>query len=261
MLLHQEATARDAGDLEDTTLVVTDVRGSLSGGTLASGKLQADEVRANPKLGKVVADPYALSPDRTEEPKLGDERDQTWVKRDDDLRTWTAPFIMAGINTRIVRRSNALTGWEYGRRFRYREVMGFGDGPVAAAKAAGVSTAVGGMWAAMSFRPSRAVLDRALPKPGEGPDEKARRNGRFRIEVHTRTSSGKRLVARVEAQGDPGYAATSVMLGESALCLALDGDRLPGRGGVLTPATAMGPVLVDRLRAAGQTLSVAPIGD
>jgi short subunit dehydrogenase-like uncharacterized protein len=259
MLVHQEAKARDAGDLEDTTLVLTDVRGGPSGGTLASGKLQAVEVSANPRLGKVIADPYALSPDRSEEPDLGDERDQTWVKHDADLRTWTAPFIMAGINTRIVRRSNALQGWEYGRRFRYREVMGFGDGPVAAAKATGVSTALGGLWAAMSFGPSRAVLDRALPKPGEGPNEETRRNGRFRIEVHARTSNGRRLVSRVEAKGDPGYAATAVMLGESALCLALDRDRLPSRGGVLTPATAMGPALVDRLRAAGQTLTVEPI--
>jgi len=48
------------------------------------------------------------------------------------------------------------------------------------------------------------------------------------------------------------------MLGESALCLALDGDRLPGGGGVLTPATAMGDTLAERLRAAGQTLEVTP---
>jgi short subunit dehydrogenase-like uncharacterized protein len=60
-------------------------------------------------------------------------------------------------------------------------------------------------------------------------------------------------VTKVAGRGDPGYAATAVMLGESALCLALDRDRLPDRSGVLTPATAMGTVLTDRLRAAGQT--------
>jgi short subunit dehydrogenase-like uncharacterized protein len=63
-------------------------------------------------------------------------------------------------------------------------------------------------------------------------------------------------VATVAAQGDPGYAATSVMFGESALCLALDDGRLPERAGVLTPATAMGGALVDRLRAAGLTFDV-----
>ena len=97
-----------------------------------------------------------------------------------------------------------------------------------------------------------------LPSPGEGPDEDARRKGHFEIEIVARTSGGARLRARIAAQGDPGYAATAVMLGESALCLALDADRLPDRAGVLTPATAMGTTLVDRLRAAGQTYAVEP---
>ncbi len=46
------------------------------------------------------------------------------------------------------------------------------------------------------------------------------------------------------------------MLAQSALCLALDGSRLPRRAGVLTPATAMGEALVDRLRAQGFTFGV-----
>jgi short subunit dehydrogenase-like uncharacterized protein len=77
------------------------------------------------------------------------------------------------------------------------------------------------------------------------------------MEIHARTSSGARYVGQVEASGDPGYAATSVMLGESALCLAQDRDRLPDRAGVLTPATAMGDVLAGRLRSAGQILAVS----
>jgi short subunit dehydrogenase-like uncharacterized protein len=98
-----------------------------------------------------------------------------------------------------------------------------------------------------------------LPKPGEGPGEKARRTGFFRLEVHARTSGGARYLAKVAAHGDPGYAATAVMLGESALCLALDHDRLPDRSGVLTPATAMGAPLADRLRAAGQTYEAGQV--
>ena len=87
--------------------------------------------------------------------------------------------------------------------------------------------------------------------------EEVRNRGFFRIEIHARTSTGARYVARVEAQGDPGYAATAVMLGESALSLVLDGDRLPPVAGVLTPATAMNGALSQRLRAAGFTLEVA----
>ncbi|MDP9326309.1 MAG: saccharopine dehydrogenase NADP-binding domain-containing protein [Candidatus Dormibacteraeota bacterium] len=255
MLLHQQALADGAGDLEETTLVVKALKGGPSGGSLASGMIQWDETRANPELGRVVNDPYALSPDRAEEPDLGDEGDLTWIERDADLGTWVGPFVMAGINTRTVRRSNALQSWAYGRRFRYREVTDFGGGLAGASKAAATSAGLAAVIAGVGFGPSRAVLDRVMPAPGEGPDEKTRKAGLFRIEIHARTSTGARYVTRVEAEGDPGYAATSVMLGESALCLALDQDKLPKRGGVLTPATAMGMILVDRLRAAGQTLT------
>ena len=91
-----------------------------------------------------------------------------------------------------------------------------------------------------------------LPSPGQGPSESTRRNGRFALDITTRTPGGVQYEAKVAAQGDPGYAATSVMLGESALCLA--GDELPDAYGVLTPATAMGDALITRLRAAGVTL-------
>jgi short subunit dehydrogenase-like uncharacterized protein len=255
LLLHDAARADGAGDLEDTTLVVTAFKGGMSGGTLASGKGQMDEMRASAAARKVVADPYALSPDRAAEPRLGDERDLGWIKRDDDLGSWIGPFLMAGINTRVVRRSNALQGWVYGRRFRYREVTGFGASPAGAVKGAAVTAAVTSLTAGLVFGPSRALLDHVLPQPGQGPSEKTRRMGLFRIKIHTRTSAGVRYVASAAAHGDPGYQATSVMLGQSALCLALDRDRLPDRAGVLTPATAMGTTLADRLKAAGHTLT------
>jgi short subunit dehydrogenase-like uncharacterized protein len=259
LLLHLAARADDAGDLQDTTLVVTALRGGVSGGTLASMTGQQAEVRASAQRRKVVGDPYALSPDRTAEPDLGDERDLDWVKYDRELRTWTGPFAMAGINTRVVRRSNALRGWAYGRLFRYREVTGFGASPAAPLLAAAASTALKAAEAGLAFAPSRTLLGRLLPAPGQGPGEKTRRTGYFRIQVHTRTSAGARYLATIAAQGDPGYAATSVMLGETALCLALDRDQLPGHVGVLTPATAMGAALADRLRSAGQTLATRQI--
>jgi short subunit dehydrogenase-like uncharacterized protein len=201
-----------------------------------------------------MGDPYALSPDRAAEPDLGPERDLRGVERDEELGMWLGPFVMASINTRVVRRSNALQDWAYGRRMRYREVMGFGSGPTAPAMAAGMAAGTTALGAGLLFGPTRAVLDRVLPSPGEGPSEEARERGSFRIEIHTRTSGGRRYLATIAAKGDFGYAATAVMLGQSALCLAQDGDRLPDRAGVLTPATAMGDVLAERLRASGQTL-------
>jgi short subunit dehydrogenase-like uncharacterized protein len=257
--LHQAARADDAGDLEDTTLVVTALRGGLSGGTLAAMTGQLAEVRASPEHRRAVADPYAISPDRAGEPRLGGERDRYRVRYEADLGIWTGPFVMAGINTRVVRRSNALQDWAYGRRFRYREVTGFGRGPAAPVLAAAITGGLAALTAGLAFRPSRALLGRLLPSPGQGPSEKTRQAGLFRMEIHGRTSAGARYRARVEAHGDPGYAATSVMLGESALCLALDRDRLPGRAGVLTPATAMGDVLAERLVKAGHTLTAERI--
>jgi short subunit dehydrogenase-like uncharacterized protein len=260
VLLTRDAAAIDgAGDLEDTTLVLTAMRGGVSGGTLASALGQIDDMRASASNRRIVADPYALSPDRDAEPALGDERDLSGVRYDPGLQQWTGPFIMASFNTRVVRRSNALQGWAYGRQFRYREVTGFGAGPGAPVRALAVTAALTALMAGAALRPSRVLLWPVLPKPGEGPGEKARRAGFFRLQVHARTATGARYLTRVEAHGDPGYAATAVMLGESALCLTLDRDRLPDRAGVLTPATAMGAVLTNRLRSAGHTYEAARI--
>jgi short subunit dehydrogenase-like uncharacterized protein len=117
-----------------------------------------------------------------------------------------------------------------------------------------------GLFLGLAVPPTRMVLDRVLPSPGEGPDEEAREKGFFKIEIHGRTSTGARYVSKVSAQGDPGYKATAVMLGEAALCLARDHEQLPDRAGVLTPATAMGHALVERLRAAGQTFEASRSG-
>jgi short subunit dehydrogenase-like uncharacterized protein len=205
---------------------------------------------------KLMVDPYALSPDRAAEPDLGSERDPMGVIHDDELGGWLAPFVMGTVNTRVVRRSNALRGHAYGRRFRYRELMLGGGLPLGPAKAAAIAGGIGALVAGLSLPPTRKLLDRLLPSPGDGPSVSKQENGFFRIDVHARTSAGARLVCRIKASGDPGYKATGVMLGESALALARDEDRLPAGAGVLTPATAMGDVLVERLRAAGHTYEV-----
>ena len=258
LLLH-ELAGDDA--LTDTTLAVTEMRGGLSGGTLDSMKRTLAEVASDRDAGRILADPYALSPARELEPDRAKpdwaaEKDLRGVVHDGDLDAWLAPFVMAPSNTRVVRRSNALLDWTYGREFRYREVMAF-RGPTAPIAAAGLTAGLAGFVGLMSTGPTRGLLDRFLPQPGEGPSEKTRRNGKFTVEVTSRTASGRRLRAVVAAKGDPGYAATSVMLGQSALALALDGDKLPARAGVLTPATGIGPALADRLRTHGFTLTAA----
>ncbi|MBL0003334.1 MAG: enoyl-ACP reductase [Actinomycetales bacterium] len=278
VLVTADTVAADgAGELTETVLSVVSMRGGVSGGTIDSMRQQAILMRADAAVRAIVADPYGLSPDRAAEPRsrgaeAGAEADAgadagagagalaktVWtsavrlvrrspIRRDPVTGHWTGPFVMAGFNTRIVRRSNALLGWRYGRAFRYREVVDFGNSAKSPVLATGMSAGLLGLAGAMAFEPTRAVVDRFLPKPGEGPSEENQANGRFRMVIRTTTTTGAAYRTKVGADRDPGYSGTAVMLGESALALALDGDRLPGGGGVLTPATGLGSVLVDRL--------------
>jgi short subunit dehydrogenase-like uncharacterized protein len=256
LLLAEKALADGEGTLESTTLVVRSMRGGISGGTIDSGRAMAQAIAADRSLARVMIDPYALSPDRAAEPDAGPAPDAVRIRRDASVGAWVGPFVMAPYNTRVVRMSNALQDWSYGRTFRYREAMAYGDDAFAPLRAVGVSAGVAVGIAGLAFGPTRAVLDRFLPAPGEGPDEETRTNGGFDIEIRTRTTSGAAYRAVVSAQGDPGYAATSVMLGESTLALALDRDLLPDRTGVLTPASGIGVRLAERLRLAGFTFDV-----
>jgi short subunit dehydrogenase-like uncharacterized protein len=221
--------------------------------------VQVDAAKGDPAKRLLLFDPYALSPDRTSEPDLGPQRDTFLARREEGLDgRWVAPFVMASFNTRIVRRSNALQGWAYGHRMRYREMMGAGRSSLAPLLAAGTAVAAGAVAAGLARAPTRALLDRVLPAPGEGPGEKARAAGHFSTWTTVTTTSGVRYRTTFRARGDPGYAATSVMLGESALALVL--DDLPQASGVLTPATGIGAVLADRLRAAAFTIEVDRLG-
>ena len=257
LLLHERAAADGAGGLRDVRLVAT-ARGGFSGGTVDSIRTQIDTTKRDPAARALAGDRFALSPDRAAEPDTPQPSDAGRPTRTAD-GCWTAPFVMAPFNTRIVRRSNALQGWAYGRGLRYSEVMGSGRGPLGAVAAVGVTGGLIAFLTAMAVPPTRALLDRVLPAPGAGPSAAVQERGWFRMAVDASTESGARYHAEVRGQGDPGYAATAVMLGQSALALALDGDRLPERAGSLTPATALGTVLVERLRAAGHRYEVAPV--
>ena len=252
LLLAEQARADGNGLLGDTTHVAS-LKGGVSGGTVDSLRGQVEMVKARPELRKLVEDPYSLSPDRSAEPLLHERPDRAGVSKAED-GTWTGPFVMAQYNTRVVRRSNALLGYSYGRELRYQEQMGFGRAPLGPVLAGAAATFLPLAEPAFGFGPTRALLDRVLPKPGQGPSVEARENGWFRSEVRTTTTTGARYVAVVGGKGDPGYALTAVMMGQSALSLAF--DEIPDRAGVLTPATALGNALVERLRAQGMELSV-----
>ncbi|MFD4431676.1 saccharopine dehydrogenase family protein [Nocardia sp. NPDC058497] len=259
--LYRAAVADNTGELEDTTLVAY-LKGGMSGGTIDSGRAMMEDIAADSARGRILAHPYSLSPDRTMEPDVGRQSDQALARADSidpSLDGWVTTFIMASHNTKVVRRTNGLLGWAYGKQFRYREVMNAGNSAAAPLVAAGIA---GGIVAGMASGAvlsrvslGRKLLDRILPKPGTGPSEKARLSGWFTMKTFARTSSGARYQATFSGTGDPGYQATAVLLGQSGLCLAF--DELPPRAGVLTPASAMGETLTDRLREAGMTIEVA----
>ena len=165
LALHEAAAADGAGELEDTTLVVRAMKGGASGGTIASLKGTVDDARSDRQLARVLLDPYALSPDREAEPSLGAEGDMRTIANDRELGMWIGPFIMGTINTRVVRRSSALQDWAYGRRFRYREVMGFGAGPLAAAQAGAVAGGVGALAVGLAIRPRARCSIGCCPPP------------------------------------------------------------------------------------------------
>jgi short subunit dehydrogenase-like uncharacterized protein len=173
------------------------------------------------------------------------------LRFDDKIKGWTAPFIMAGINTRIVRRSNALLSYRYGEDFSYREVMSLPKGLRGWTMGVVITMGLAGFIFAATLAPLRNhILKRFLPKPGEGPSKEARENGFFNILI-----KGESAFVKVKGFQDPGYGETSKMLGESAMCLVRDQSKLPSHYGILTPASGMGMVLLDRLRTAGMVFS------
>ncbi|WPB77371.1 saccharopine dehydrogenase NADP-binding domain-containing protein [Archangium violaceum] len=246
LLLHEQLAAK-GGRLAEAHYRLRRMKGGASGGTIASG-LHAAEQMGDPAVRQVFADPFSLSPEGA--PDRRGHEDWLRPRRDPETGRWLAPFFMAPVNTRVVRRSNALSGYAYGREFRYDEAIDVGRGLAGLARAAAASAGMA-LSGAVVFGPVRKLAERFLPAPGEGPSREERESGFFDIELLGVGTAGERVRARVGAKQDPGYGATSWMLGESALCLAE--DELPERGGLLTPASCMGMKLVERLRAAGMT--------
>jgi short subunit dehydrogenase-like uncharacterized protein len=235
-------------------MLVKAMKGRASGGTIASMTQAMDEARADRSVARILLDPYALNP---EGERCGpDHRDQTGVRYDGPAASWTAPFVMAGINTRIVRRSNALAAYPYGRDFRYSEAVLTGGGPAGWTKATAITAGLGAFMVANSWQLSRThLVSRLLPAPGEGPSSKQRDSGFFALKLFGTLAGGKVVRATVKGDRDPGYGSTCKMLSEAAVCLAK--DQLKTGGGFWTPVSAMGEALFDRLVAkAGLTFEL-----
>jgi len=239
---------------QKVSLLVKALRGGASGGTIASLLNAVEEGKNDRNVAKVLTAPYSLNPeDKRDGP---DGRDQRGMAFNGELGVWTMPFVMGAINMRIVRRSNALLDFSYGKDFRYDEATITGRGPGGWVRAVLGTAGLGGFMLACSVDWTRRhIVSRYLPKPGEGPDKSERENGFFNLILVGTTPHGKRVTVRVKGDRDPGYG--SKMLGESAVCLAR--DHLDVSGGFWTPAAAMGDLLLKRLQTnAGLSFELVP---
>ena len=229
-------------------------KGAASGGTIASLLHVLEEAGHDPSVKQALADPYSLYPEGLA--KGQDGPDQMGAVYDADFHQWTCPFIMSSINSRVVRRSHALMGLPWGEDFRYDESQ------LCKSRGAALRNTIGmgaGM-ATMALAPTRKLVQRFLPKPGDGPDRATRENGFFELFLHAAHPSdrSKDLRAKVTGDMDPGYGSTSKMLSEAAVCLAK--DDLTVDGGFWTPSSAMGENLRERLVSnAGLTFDLVPI--
>lgn len=255
-VLQRESRQRFGQPCTRVKLRIKSMRGGFSGGTAASLMNAVREASADPVVRKLMGNPFAICPDqgagRPRQPQVG------LAEYDTDAGSWLAPFVMAAINTRVVHRSNALSGDAYGHDFVYDEAMMTGAGAKGRLTAMGVAAGLGGFVAATALPPTRWLLEKfVVPKPGEGPSAEDQARGFYDFRFFGSTADGRALRVKVTGDRDPGYGSTSKMLGEAAAALALDLPRSACAGGFWTPATALGDRLVERLAThAGLTFQV-----
>ncbi len=227
-VVQQEAIRQFGGPVARVKGRVRAMRGTYSGGTAASLKATMAAAARDPQVLEHLKNPFALTPDFAG-PK---QPHGAAVAFDDDLGAWTAPFVMAAINTRNVHRSNWLMDQPYGADFVYDEMILTGPGE-------------GGEAAALAVAAGNASMGaEGGPKPGEGPSKDEREAGFYDLLFVGIAEDGRQVRASVKGDKDPGYGSTSKMIAETALCL-IGSPEVPG--GIWTPGAALRGKLVERL--------------
>jgi short subunit dehydrogenase-like uncharacterized protein len=247
--MQKEAQKRTGKPAKSIKMRVRGLSGGLSGGTFASMENVMEEIAKDKSVYKVLTNPYSLNPEG--EQSGPDKKDLQTVLYEEETKGWLAPFVMAGINTKVVRRSNALMNYAYGKDFRYDEAMMFKS----RFKAIGVAMTLGIVFLGKPGSFYKKIINRFLPDPGEGPSKAEREAGFYKFHLYTTLSDDSKVLGIVTGDKDPGYGSTCKMLAESAICLAQ--DELSDISGVLTPSTAMSDKLLKRLEEnAGLTFSI-----
>lgn len=213
------------------------MKGTFSGGTLASFRATMAAAATDRDLINVLRDPFSLTADFSGPEQPPGNKPEF----DEVLQSWTAPFVMASINTKNIHRSNLLMDHQYGTDFVYDEMMVTGPGSHGEAIANHIA--------------NDNSMAEDQTQPGEGPSKEERENGMYDVLFVGEASDGQLVKASVQGDKDPGYGSTSKMIAESAVCLLKNPKS--ASGGIWTPAPAMGSLLIDRLQAnAGLTFNV-----
>ena len=236
-LLQQHAIEKTGEPIATVKGRVRAMNGTFSGGTIASMRATMASAKANPAIIQVLTNPFALTEGFT-----GPEQPAGMAPQyDEELQSWSAPFIMAPINTKNIHRSNFLMAHRYGEDFRYDEMLLTGDGDQGKAAA--------------EFVAKDDSVAKSNLQPGEGPSKEERENGNYDAIFAGQACTGDLMISSVQGDRDPGYGSTSKMLAEAAKCL-LHNPELAS-GGLWTPAAAMGDALIERLQAhAGLTFQI-----
>ena len=256
-LLQSYAVEEFGEPCEFVRIYLEDGEGGVSGGTLASAAELFEAAATDPIARETLSNPYSLAPPGE---RYGvDTGEQRRLRRDSIRSIWTAPSPMAAVNERVIRRSNALLAYPWGREFRCTEVIPTSSGIGGATAAGGIALGLGVGTAAMKSKLLRRGLRRfVFPEPGTGPSEAEMESGHFLVRVigrGTATDGPFTVMSEIGAKLDPGYGATARMLGEAGMCLLRDETESPLDGGILTPASGIGDPLGDRLRDVGFTVA------
>jgi short subunit dehydrogenase-like uncharacterized protein len=241
--MQEHAIAKHGRPCTEITMLVRSMRGGFSGSSIASLSNSFGSGRRDEESRNVLKDPYGLNPQGERDGPDGP--DETRSRFSHDAERWTTPFVMAPINTRVVRRTNALLGYIYGRDFCYSEAMITGKGIKGRCLAAMLSLGQRLLKWAFTHPLTQRLALKLAPKPGEGPSREEQKKGYFEMLFLGEPPDGEMMHLVVKGEGDPGFTATSRMFAESGVCLAKDG--LDVQGGFWTPASAMGEALRKRL--------------
>jgi len=230
--LAQQRTGQPLAEVQSRVLVM---KGGFSGGTAASLLATLEAMGRDPQAVRDMADPFALTPGFSGPPQPAPAA----ATFDDFTGQWSAPFVMAPINTKNVHRTHALLGHPWGPGFVYGERMACGPGVDGELRARGLVRQDRLQNWVLGLAPGRALVRRfALPQPGEGPGPAEREAGRYEILVSGADAKGRRHALRVRGRRDPGYGATSRVIVACARTLLRLGDAAPA--GLLTPGAAFG---------------------